>query len=117
MGSGPSRRGRSNAVRLFVASVAAGVGVASCASGSSSAPPAPEPVEADRSVARSVPSADSPSVLTDSTLNPEGVINAAIALRTGGAVDAALEAGAFTRAELDAARAALADGSLDYLFD
>ena len=35
----------------------------------------------------------------------------------GGAVGAALDAGSFTSDELDAARLAMADGSLDYLFE
>lgn len=56
-------------------------------------------------------------MLDDPSLNPEGVINAAVLLHSGEDPSAALAAGAFTRAELDAARSGLADGSLDYLFD
>ena len=94
----------------------------SCGSGADPEPEA-EAVDADRSIARSVEepepgtNASDGSLLDDVGLNPEGVINAAVLLRSGGDVDGALDTGAFTRAELDAARAGLADGSLDYLFE
>ena len=55
--------------------------------------------------------------LADPSLTPEGGIFAAIVLATGGDVDGAMADGMFTRADLDAARAGVADGSLEYLFD
>ena len=57
------------------------------------------------------------AAVLDNALDPRGVITAAVLLHTGGDVDAALADGFFTRVELDAARAGLEDGSLDYLFD
>lgn len=115
MGSGLRHRRQ----RFFTAMVACMVVVsAACGSGSGELPAA-DPVEADRSVARTVDEApaEEPSVLDDLTLNPEGVINAAVLLHSGGDVNTALAAGSFTRDELDAARLAIADGSLDYLFE
>ena len=72
-----------------------------------------EPDAADEPAAEAEPA---PAVLDDA-LDPRGVITAAVLLHTGGDVDAALADGFFTRVELDAARAGLEDGSLDYLFD
>lgn len=99
--------------------------LSACASHDST--PIADPVDIDRSAARSVANApqttsgegapSEPSVLDDPRLNPEGVINAAVVLWTEGDVEAALLAGAFNRNELDAARAGLDDGSLTYLFD
>ena len=76
-------------------------------------------VDADAAVERSVTIVDEPTVaaLADPSLNPEGVIFAAILLGTGGDVDVAMADGMFTRADLDAAREGIADGSLSYLFD
>ena len=111
--------------RLRYLACACSLLLVSCGSAADPEPQA-ESVDADRSIARSVEegqpetSASDPadgSVLDDLGLNPEGVINAAVLLHSGGDADAALDAGAFTRAELDAARAGLADGSLDYLFE
>lgn len=79
-----------------------------------------EPVaDADQAVERSVITDVEVTVasLADPSLNPEGVIFAAIVLATGGDVDGAMADGMFTRADLDAARAGVADGSLEYLFD
>jgi hypothetical protein len=106
--------------------LAALVAAAACSDGSSQ--PQAEPVDAGRSAARTVEAepttsdasdtdAFGSSVLDDAALNPEGVINAAVLLHSGGDVESALVAGAFTRDELDAARGGLADGSLAYLFD
>ena len=106
--------------------LALAVSLAAPACGSGDSDPVADPVDSDRGVARSVaeeptvsagPFDDEPAALTDPGLNPEGVINAAVVLWSDGDVDAAFAAGAFTRAELDAARAGLADGSLTYLFD
>ncbi len=89
----------------------------------------PDPVAESNSpeggAARSVPAEDSSSlsvvdpspVLDAPGVNPEGVINAAVLLHSGGDVDAALAQGAFSRVDLDAARAGLEDGSLGYLFE
>ncbi|MEM9517803.1 MAG: hypothetical protein AAGA37_00650 [Actinomycetota bacterium] len=123
------------AAGLFRRSVvlAALVATAACASGSDGGEPTgsgTDVVDADLGVARQVTDESSdiastendvgfvtPSFLDDPSLNPEGVINAAIVLQTGGDIEVAFADGAFTRDELDAARAALAAGSLDYLFD
>ena len=110
--------------RLRYLAFAAPVLLGSCATESGSEPPA-NPVDVDPSIARevapavSVPDPDEldPSVLDDLELNPEGIINAAVLLHGDGDVDAALDSGVFTRGELDAARAGLADGSLSYLFE
>ena len=113
MGHGPSRHWV--AIALLV--VATGCG------GSSDADPVAEPVPAADGAARAVadatttvPPSDA-SVLDRPGVNPEGVINAAVLLESGGDVDAALASGAFSRADLDAARDGLDDGSLGYLFD
>lgn len=115
MDSGLRRRRRSLCTTVFAAVLV----VATACGGGIDEPPTAEPVEADRSVARTVDQAPAQesSVLDDLTLNPEGVINAAVLLHSGGDVGAALAAGSFTSDELDAARLAMADGSLDYLFE
>lgn len=109
--------------RFGHAAVVAGVLMVSACSEESAEPSI---AEADSSAARSVAVAataaaetteDTVAVLADPGVNPEGVIFAAIALATGGDVDAGLADGAFTRADLDAARAGIDDGSLAYLFE
>ena len=90
-----------------------------CATPDDEAPAAETDATADSAVERSVTLQSEPTVpaLADPDLNPEGVIFAAIVLGTGGDVDLAMADGMFTRADLDAARAGIADGSLSYLFD
>ena len=104
------------------AALAAAVFVGSACSADDSPAPQAEPAAVSDSAARSVAidttSVEEPtSVLDDPSVNPEGVIVAAVLLHSDGDIDAALADGAFSRADLDAAREALADGSLDYLFE
>ena len=85
----------------------------------------PDPSGADRtpipSIARTVDAEpapiEAPAPFDDPAVDPEAAITAALMLHGGGDVDAALADGLFTRRDLDAARAALADGSLDHLFE
>ena len=118
MGSESTTRWRHGiaAVLLFAATA--------CSSAGDGRPEAEPGTDAPAaSVARSVdtdPLGDTEaeaSILSDPSVNPEGVIMAAVVLHSGGDVDAALAEGAFSRADLDVAREALADGSLDYLFE
>lgn len=103
----------------------AAIAAVSCGGGSTEEPDTGGPVAESQSVARTVDAVEPadepaddpvPSVLSGD-VDPMGVITAAVLLRTGGDVEAAFAAGSFTRADLDAARDGLADGSLDYLFD
>lgn len=119
---GPTHRRWAGGLAL---ALAVSLSASACSSGGSD--PVADPVDADRAVARAVteepptsaesPASNEPAALNDPGLNPEGVINAAVVLWSDGDVDAAFAAGAFTRDELDAARAGLADGSLAYLFE
>jgi len=99
---------------LFVV-VAAMLAIGGCAAPRSS--PQTSPSSGSAGVARVVDSAVSPSPDTVDEADPESVINAATLLWSGGDIDQAMSDGIFTRADLDAARAGLGDGSLDYLFD
>ena len=115
---------RTALLALMVAAAAVSCSVDQADDGPADATPT---VDDAQSAARSVdesPAEDEPEVdaepaaaVLDAALDPRGVITAAVLLHTGGDVDAALADGFFTRAELDAARAGLEDGSLDYLFD
>lgn len=116
-------------IRTAILAIMIVMAVGSCAIDQAESEPADSSstVDDDRSAARSVdePTDDiEPTVevepaaaVLDDALDPRGVITAAVLLHTGGDVDAALADGFFTRLELDAARAGLEDGSLDYLFD
>jgi len=53
----------------------------------------------------------------DSAVDPESMVVAADLMVSGGDLDQALADGAVTAADVAAARAALADGSLDDVFD
>lgn len=128
LSAGRSRRSESMATRSTRAAVAALVAtsaIAGCATDADGEPagPADPVVGVERSATAATPdvdpiSADEPAVAPlDDDVDPQGMITAAVLLRTGGDVDAALAAGSFTRSDLDAARAGLADGSLDHLFD
>ena len=105
--------------RTVIAATAAFAAL-SCSTTDDSSPAPTTAAEPSASAARTVdsePLITGASVLHDPSLNPEGVINAAVLLHSGGDTNAALAQGSFTRADLAAARAALADGSLDYLFE
>lgn len=108
--------------RWAIVAAALALGLAGC-SPSADESPAPDADTPSDSAARSVETTSTTEAeatvpaLADPTLDPEGVIVAAVLLHTDGDLEMALADGAFTRRELDAARDGLADGSLDYLFD